>query len=569
MSDPAHDRGEFDSPTSDDDLWTSANIQEVLPGLVPPLSIAAFASTGNPAYWYAYRATKLLRKEESPRFVGFFHHRAYLNVLATRLIAHRALLSSGDAIEHRFLGGEAGGSEGERVTRETWGFRARSFFPLLRMTRRIVAEGRQADQASRRLEAEVRAIDVARLSDAELDLLRERVLAAGVPIFATHLKASGCAGAGFDIVGQLIRSTLKGETESALPVLFGGLRGVESARISLDLWALSRLAIEWGAVDGLRSGTLDPRSAAAPQQLREAFKRFIAAHGHRGQNEMDPLQPSWRQDPSQVVSLVVSYASTPRNQAPSVLFAAREHERKAKTAAVGRRLRPHRRVLFRAFLRDAQRWVALRELTKSATVRATRCAEFFLPEVARRLAAIGVVEAEADIAFVTAGELSDALRGDHSPLGERVARRRAAFEADRTVRLPERFRGYPGVHTAAPGPPAEELIRGTAVSAGSVTARARVILDSTGADELLPGEVLVAPVTDASWTPMFVVASGIVVDIGSALSHGSTVAREFGLPAVVNVRVGTSVIQTGDLVEVDGSAGTVRILERASQGRAL
>lgn len=83
---------------------------------------------------------------------------------------------------------------------------------------------------------------------------------------------------------------------------------------------------------------------------------------------------------------------------------------------------------------------------------------------------------------------------------------------------------------------------------------------------MLPGEVLVAPVTDPGWTPHFLTASAIVVDMGGMLSHGSIIAREYGVPGVVNVGNGTSIIATGDLVEVDGSAGVVRVLQRA--GRA-
>ncbi|MDZ7729483.1 MAG: PEP-utilizing enzyme [Dehalococcoidia bacterium] len=103
------------------------------------------------------------------------------------------------------------------------------------------------------------------------------------------------------------------------------------------------------------------------------------------------------------------------------------------------------------------------------------------------------------------------------------------------------------------------MLHGTPVSAGIVTAKARVVLDPEAESGLQPGEILVAPVTDAGWTPLFALAGGLVVDLGSALSHGSTVAREYGLPAVVNVHNGTRAIKTGDLVTVNGSAGTVSI----------
>jgi pyruvate,water dikinase len=108
---------------------------------------------------------------------------------------------------------------------------------------------------------------------------------------------------------------------------------------------------------------------------------------------------------------------------------------------------------------------------------------------------------------------------------------------------------------------AGDFLTGTPVSPGTVTGRARVILDPATDGPLEPGEILVAPVTDAGWTPLFALASGLVVDMGSALSHGSTVAREYGLPAVVNVRSGTRRIRTGDIITVNGSSGTVLILQ--------
>jgi pyruvate,water dikinase len=206
--------------------------------------------------------------------------------------------------------------------------------------------------------------------------------------------------------------------------------------------------------------------------------------------------------------------------------------------------------------------VALRERTKSLAVRQARLADYLAPEVARRLVGKGRIDREDDVFFLTHLEVSEALLGvvrrDFRAL---VARRRAERERARFLEYPERFRGRPVPRP--PAPPADALVlHGTPVSAGHAVGRARVIMDPDRDGPLQPGEILVAPVTDAGWTPLFALAGGIVVDIGSALSHGSTVAREYGLPAVANVRIGTRSIRTGDLVEVDGRTGTVRILQR-------
>ncbi len=101
---------------------------------------------------------------------------------------------------------------------------------------------------------------------------------------------------------------------------------------------------------------------------------------------------------------------------------------------------------------------------------------------------------------------------------------------------------------------------GLAASPGQIVAKARVITDlHQQAGEFKQGEVLVAKYTDATWTPLFVLAAGVVTDIGSALSHSSIVAREFGIPAIVNLKSATTEIKTGDILVLDGDTGTVII----------
>src|SRR3989440_8508792 len=106
----------------------------------------------------------------------------------------------------------------------------------------------------------------------------------------------------------------------------------------------------------------------------------------------------------------------------------------------------------------------------------------------------------------------------------------------------------------------QSTLRGTPASPGVVTAKARVILDPTGA-RLEPGEILVAPSTDPGWTPLFLTAGGLVMEMGGAISHGAVVAREYGIPAVVGVAGATERIATGQRITVDGAAGKITIEE--------
>nr|WP_239028632.1 PEP-utilizing enzyme [Pseudonocardia acidicola] len=103
-------------------------------------------------------------------------------------------------------------------------------------------------------------------------------------------------------------------------------------------------------------------------------------------------------------------------------------------------------------------------------------------------------------------------------------------------------------------------------SAGVVEGRVRVVHDADEGDDLLePGEILVCRVTNPSWTPLFALVDGIVIDIGGPNSHGPIIARELGVPCVINVGTGTTALRDGDLVRVDGSAGRVTLLSRAGR----
>src|SRR3712207_4779470 len=167
-----------------------------------------------------------------------------------------------------------------------------------------------------------------------------------------------------------------------------------------------------------------------------------------------------------------------------------------------------------------------------------------------------MLESAGDIFFVTLPEARSALadRDLRSVVGER----RATYERELKRRHVPRILLSDGTEPAAGevGAAADGALRGTPASPGTVSAKARVILDPTGA-RLEPGEILVAPSTDPGWTPLFLTAGGLVMEMGGAMSHGAVVAREYGIPAVVGVPEATERITTGERITVDGSAGAI------------
>ena len=179
--------------------------------------------------------------------------------------------------------------------------------------------------------------------------------------------------------------------------------------------------------------------------------------------------------------------------------------------------------------------------------------------VGAELAEAGRLQGAGDIFFLSVPEAWAALAGeDLRPL---VYDRRAVYEHELGRRhvprllLSDGTEPTAGTHEATG---ADGALRGTPASGGVVTERARVILDP-GEASLEPGEILVAPSTDPGWTPLFLTAGGLVMEMGGPMSHGAIVAREYGIPAVVGVPDATEHIETGRRITVDGSAGEVTL----------
>ena len=157
-------------------------------------------------------------------------------------------------------------------------------------------------------------------------------------------------------------------------------------------------------------------------------------------------------------------------------------------------------------------------------------------------------------------ELQPLLTG--ASLGAKIVARKAEFAYNGSITPPAVVVGQfdPGRLAPEITPPSTRVLHGLAASAGVATGPARVMLSPQECQPLQPGEILIARFTDPGWTPYFFAAAGIVMDVGGMLSHGSIVAREYGISAVVNVGSATRIIRTGQIVRVDGDHGVVTVL---------
>jgi rifampicin phosphotransferase len=237
--------------------------------------------------------------------------------------------------------------------------------------------------------------------------------------------------------------------------------------------------------------------------------------------------------------------------------------REQATAIVLARLDPVRAKAFRRLLGWAQRNAPIREDALADVGLAWPQARRMLREIGRRLQSAGVISEPDDVFWLHRSEIDEAL----GSLADQVEQRRKVWRGQRRATPPQMLpkgglnemwrRWLPAASEEQTG----DLIKGIAGSMGTVTAPARVLGGPQDFGQMQPGDVLVASITTPAWTSLFAMASGVVTDIGGPLSHSSIVAREYGIPAVLGTAVATRRIHSGQMIKVDGDAGTVTLLD--------
>ena len=343
-----------------------------------------------------------------------------------------------------------------------------------------------------------------------------------------------------------------------------GLAHNPTTEMDLELWQIARSAREdptsRSALATYSPAQLsaDYRAGALPERLQRDMGAFLARYGHRAIAEIDLGLPRWSEDPAHLLGAIANYQRLDDAAvAPDAQFARGAREAEAMIAALVSRVHGPRRRVVRFLLRRVRLLGGLREQPKFQIMRIFAICRAMIVPVGTALAERGLLDASDDVFFMTLPEARRAVAGED--LRATVADRRATYRRELARRRVPRVLLSDGTEAETLLPSsADGGIRGTPASPGIARGAARVILSPAGA-RLEPGEVLVAPSTDPGWTPLFLTASALVMEMGGMMSHGAVVAREYGIPAVVGVPDATGRIATGARLVVDGSAGTVAV----------
>jgi pyruvate,water dikinase len=571
----------FDATSKTFPLYSRANVGEIFPDPITPLNASVgFQEYLEPGWRDAFVACGVwdhdvydpsVDRNILPAFGSYL----YINMSLMRLFGVRVPGMGAEAVDLQYFGDMPGIPSYESEKRDFDDDPAASEKAgAWLMNEVLLAQGLPAYDADRE---EVRGLragrpDVAALSDRELV---ERLTAfADVQrrFFSHHIESSLKSGVGLGAVAQVAAAV--GRPELGL-TLVSGIGDVDSAGPSTGMWDLSRLARTGpvaalfdegvpGLYDRIAAGT-DPAVVA----FREQLDAFLTTWDFRGPGEWELRSATWGLEPELALHTVARMRTVGDDEAPAVKNAARAAEREAATATMREALAADAEAAgqFEAALSAAALWLRGRE--RSRTTSAMLVHELRLPalELGRRGAAAGHLDTPGQIFMLFAEELEGYL-ADPGSFTERLREREVVYldlfdreppfvvigDAPPLSEWPRRSARQ---HTATA---VGDVIQGVSGCTGVIRGRARIFTDPDDDAELEDGDILVAPITDPSWTPLFVAASAVVVDVGAPFSHAAIVSRELGIPCVVSATHATGRIPDGATIEVDGTAATVTIL---------
>jgi pyruvate,water dikinase len=380
-----------------------------------------------------------------------------------------------------------------------------------------------------------------------------------------HSVATSVSANSVDMVTSFVKRSLNDEQLGYR--LMAGLTGVIASEIVPALWQMTGELRKSGLAELVATEEPEPvldqlRRAPEGDSFRQLLQAFLQRHGHRCMTEAEWLFPRWVEEPGQVIALIAGYLKAGDEYNPLAAETQQRREREAITNQVEQRLDPLRRAYFRWALGRAHNTIRLRDNGQHFLVKLLLPMRIIYAELGRRWAARDWLDDADDFFFLVVPEIEGSLfAGDPQQAGldlkQAVAQRRRAYDYWRQARFPEALGADGRPLPLAGATVAAHKLTGIPASSGQVRGQAVIINNPGEAGRVQPGQILVTRSTDPGWTPLFSIVGGLVLEIGGQLSHGAIVAREYGLPAVVNVPEATTRIQDGQTIVVDGSTGEV------------
>ena len=369
--------------------------------------------------------------------------------------------------------------------------------------------------------------------------------------------------------------------DPSIPVrLLSSLGEIDSAAPSFAIWDMSRLVrgsqIISEIFDSHSDSLLDELKKSDSKEVArflEAFNEFVYEYGSRGANEWELSSETWETDPSIALKAIDQVRSQNDDRSPVIASERLGRERENLIEEVRKKLNEmdndELTGTFEGAITAANMMI-FRERSKTTLVKPLHESRMTIRELGRRYAESGILDSAEQIFMLLDEELETFIENPGS-FTKSLAKRHEDWKALWDLEPPFFIRDgvVPGLsqwdrkslEEKASALTVGDVLTGVPGSPGTTQGKARIVLDPSNPPDLSPGDIMVAPITDPAWTPLFLAVEAVIVNVGAQISHAVIVSRELGIPCVVSVNEATTLIPDGSTLEIDGTSGEVKILE--------
>jgi rifampicin phosphotransferase len=565
----------------DQTLWTRANLKEVFPDQPSPLALS-YLSVALNRMFREYNSAQGYEVPANARLVGVFRGRPYLNLtLMNQMTVARG--GRPEIVSRLFGGATPPPRLAPTASRPIGGLRhgARLARELLTT---VFLTPRRAQRLFRTIRRQARtfaAVPLAQLDDAAMHdhLIRfANTLLHRATLRRLHEIVSAQSRA-YMILERLLSAWIPAKAERLLTQLMTGLGTLPNARLTYRLMALGAMARTEPRVEAFLASARERealggyRAALAGSRFLAALDHLLGEFGHRGPFESDVMSPRFSENPEPLLRVIQAYLRVPALESPDRHEADRRRIRQVAKREAHLSLRADRPwstfavqwMVLSVVCTALQRLLADRDENRHVTTLLVAHLRRVALEIGHRAARDGRLAVPDDVFFVLWDELPTLLADRDRDWRPVVAERRREQARYETVTAPDLLQGDEPVEdrTAAANPETRGNLMGFGVSPGTVTGTVKLIRSAADL-RTLGGEIAVLAAIEPSLASIFPVVSGLVAEIGGVLSHAAILAREYGLPAVVNVKDVMRHLHDGDRIELNGTTGRIRLLGRES-----
>ncbi|MFC1668886.1 PEP/pyruvate-binding domain-containing protein [Spirochaetota bacterium] len=529
--------------TNDGWIESTGNVGEVFPGSITPLTYSTAGLSLNIGMFTMFSRCGVFKKsDKNVRFIHYFDNHLFFHINSMWIISNHVLGSTYDQIEYSICG-KSIEDRGDTGRRGAFLKRLVNFFKYMR----IIFNDKKYMGELQKL-SETFNIETENLTTGELySTLMENQDVLDHAYFLHY-----CMSAHSAVMNIILKRSNRNAGDEVISTLLADISDIESAQIPIELDKLADMIIEDGGADKFLdlpdTRRIDWLNSKNSEKSGGLWRDFIKNHGHRCIRELEMMEIEWESDPRYIINTLTGYVELKKKKNSQLRKRGRGFPGETKDSKL---------------VKMAKDGVRKREKSKSMLVRVQNQFKKAYRELGRCMVNDGILEGEEQIYFFTKEEIGEVINNPGPENIKKADFRKKKYNENMELHFPMVCRGRPLPVSSIEVDENVKVLKGMPVSRGVVEGTVRIVRNREDAEKLVQGDIMVSTFTDIGWSPYYSRLGGLITELGSPLSHGAVVAREYGIPLVSGVTDAIRILGNGSSVRVNGTAGIIEILKDA------